>query len=276
MKSALIITTYNSPDKLRLCLESVRRQRVMPDVITIADDGSDERTRIVVDEFRRQLQIPVLHVWQEDKGIRVARSRNNAAAVTDADYIIGIDGDLVLHRRFVADHIRFATPGAYLKGGRCKLNATVTERLCMEGVVPRLTPFMSGVKRKRANLLHCMPLARWLAPRYRRNKPGVLGCNESYYRSDMLAINGYDESYEGWGGEDTDFIVRLKLSGVRKLHLKFAGIACHLWHQERKSDSAMTYRASHPQKIRCDTGVERAIAAYRDMDHKNTLIIFPG
>ena len=69
-KVSLLISTYNWEDALRLCLLSASIQTVSPDEIVIADDGSREDTRKLIDDFRVVLKVPIVHIWQEDKGFR--------------------------------------------------------------------------------------------------------------------------------------------------------------------------------------------------------------
>ncbi|MNI39376.1 hypothetical protein D3C73_935560 [compost metagenome] len=52
-----------------------------------------------------------------------------------------------------------------------------------------------------------------------------------------MKINGYNEEIQGWGSEDADLAIRLINNGVKKLFIKFAGIAYHIYHKENsKSD----------------------------------------
>ena len=80
MTVSLIISTYNWPRALYLCLDSVMQQSVLPDEILIADDGSGMETRDVVRHFERISPVPVRHIWHEDRGFRVAAIRNKAIA----------------------------------------------------------------------------------------------------------------------------------------------------------------------------------------------------
>lgn len=260
MKTSLILSTYNRPDALRLCLLSAFVQTRLPDEIVVGDDGSGPETRRVIDELRKISPVPLIHVWHEDKGFRLAMMRNKCVAASSGEYIVEVDGDVILDRRFIADHLRFASPGHYLKGGRTNLGPGLTDRLCAEGELPSTGFFMRGIEAKRENALHLPRIARWLAPRYRRHKEPALGCNMSFYRSDYEAVNGYDEFYEGWGGEDGDFGRRLNKLGLTKLHLKFAGNVFHLWHedkhmQNKEKNFAHSLREEMP--ARCERGLDQ-------------------
>ncbi|MCS6896358.1 MAG: glycosyltransferase, partial [Nitrospira sp.] len=95
MKTAVIVPTYNRPDALELVLHGYALQDDLDFEITIADDGSTEDTRILIERLREQMPFQIRHVWQEDKGFRLAAIRNRAVAVTQADYIIFTDGDCI-------------------------------------------------------------------------------------------------------------------------------------------------------------------------------------
>lgn len=262
MKTSLLISTYNRPDALRLCLLSAFQQSVMPDEIIIGDDGSDERTQAMIDNLRPLCPVPLIHVWQEDCGYRLAMMRNKSVAVSSGDYLIEVDGDVILHRDFVKDHISFARKGFYLKGGRTNLGRKLTERLCEAGRPAQIRWWTYGIEGKAENALHLPSVARRLAPRYRRNKESALGCNMSFFRDDFKAINGYDEFFEGWGGEDGDFGRRLQAYGIKKLHLKFAGIVYHLWHEDRymyNKDKNIMYSCRQGQPVRCENGFDKYI-----------------
>ncbi len=125
MRTGLIVTTYNWPEALHLTLASVARQTHVPDEVIVADDGSGPATRAVVERWRAA-GLPLEHVWQEDEGFRLARSRNRAIASTRAEYILLVDGDMILHPQFVADHMRCARPDCFIQGARPQLSAATT------------------------------------------------------------------------------------------------------------------------------------------------------
>lgn len=260
MTISLIISTYNRPDALRLCLLSVFAQSRMPDEIIIGDDGSREETRQLIESMRQLTKIPILHIWQEDIGYRLAMARNKCVAAASGEYIIEIDGDLVLHKHFVKDHDNLARRGFYLRGGRANLNQTLTNDLCSAGILPKLGFFTRGFENKRENSLHIPALARFLAPRYRKGRAPGLGCNMSFFRDDFIRVNGYDEFFEGYGGEDSDLARRLQLAGIKKRHLKFAGNVFHLWHNDHSMynfDRNVNYfRRANPE-IFCTRGVNQ-------------------
>ena len=129
MTVSLIISTYNWPRALYLCLDSVMQQTVMPSEILIADDGSGMSTRDVVKHFENISPVPVRHIWHEDNGFRLAAIRNKAIAASKGKYIIQIDGDLILQRNFIQDHMLFAREGCFVTGSRGIITELLTRKV---------------------------------------------------------------------------------------------------------------------------------------------------
>lgn len=278
MKTSLIISTYNRPDALRLCLLSAISQSHPADEIIIGDDGSRQETRDTINEIRNMTTIPIIHVWHEDNGFRLAMMRNKSVAASTGDYIIEIDGDIILHRHFINDHVKLAKKGCYLKGGRTNLGKALTHRLCKEGKLKSINLFTPGIEGKAENSIHMLPIARLIAPYYRQHKETALGCNMSFFRDDFEKINGYDEFFEGWGGEDGDFGRRLQRAGLKKLQLKFAGIVFHLWHEDKymynkQLNFDYSMRADTKQPIRCVDGYDKYLKGKIEVAQEGVVIV---
>src|SRR5579862_5854456 len=143
MRTTLVIATYNWKEALSLVLRSAATQSRLPDEVIVADDGSQDDTRALISGCARDYPVPLRHVWQEDLGFRVARSRNRAIAAARGDYILLVDGDMVLHRHFVADHLYFAAPSCVLQGGRLRASPRETARL-LAGGRPRFNWALDG------------------------------------------------------------------------------------------------------------------------------------
>ena len=260
---ALVITTHERPDALAAVLESVERQRDSPDVVVVADDGSGPETRELIDAFKRRSGIVVRHVWQEHRGFRVARLRNLAiAALTpvDPDYLLFVDGDMLLHREFVADHRRFARPGWFTQGVRVLADAALTRTLLAHPAT-RLSPASPGVGGlRRAYLLHSPAAA--AATRLVGNAlVAIKSCNLAAWRDDLVRVNGFDEAFEGWGPEDKDLALRLRHSGIRRQTLLFGGIAVHLHHAAASRDAlaanlARLEATRRTRRFRCENGLD--------------------
>lgn len=229
MRTALVVSTYERPDALAAVLDSVSRQRAAPDEIVIADDGSGPDTRELIASFARRSSVPVRLVSQPHEGFRLTRLRNLAIAASTADYLVFIDGDMLLHEGFVADHRRHARRGCYTQGLRARANPALTARLIAEPRLP-LRPWTAGLGAlRRAYLLRSRPLAS-ATRRLANHVIAIKGCNQAFWRADLVRVNGFNEAIEGWGPEDKELCARLAHAGIERQTLMFGGVAIHLHH----------------------------------------------
>ena len=260
MKKALIISTYNRPKALALCLESVKGQSMLPDEVIIADDGSKEDTARLIEEISKEFPVPLKHVWHEDTGFKLAQIRNKAIATTDADFIIQIDGDVILHKNYIEDFISQATPGMVILGSRVGLGPELTRKLEDSGKLPKIYPWTRGINQKPTRAIY-LKAGRKMSIRYKFDQNKGFGCSMGYWRKDFLAVNGYDESFEGWGCEDRDLVRRLRKNGVHNHKLLFIGIVYHLWHKEADRSKHQTNReicyTHNNDVIVCEKGISQ-------------------
>lgn len=238
MKVSLIITTYNSPDYLRLTLLSALRQEEMPDEVIIADDGSGEPTRELIEEFRPKFPVPLIHVWHPDKGFRLSAIRNKAIDQASGDYIVQIDGDIVMHPSFIADHKKNATSGCFMGASRAFVKQEYSDKILKEGKFDYEQLFRNS--KNKLNALRAPILTPLLIHNRENDKMTIRGCNMAYWKADALRINGFNEEFKSWGSEDCDFSIRLLNLGLKKLWLKFSAIEYHIYHEEnsRENESA--------------------------------------
>lgn len=229
--TSLIIAVYNWPEALELCLASVLRQTELPGEVIIADDGSGPAVARIIERYRPQLSVPLKHIWQPDEGFKLSQIRNKAVAASSGEYIIQIDGDLILHPSFVRDHMAVIRKDYFVGGSRVFMDQSLSSKL-LSGRHARVSLFESGI-RNRLNGLHAPWLNRLLhsfVPS--KGKTNIRGCNMAYWRSDFIQVNGYNEDFQGWGREDTDLVLRLYSLGLNRMFFKFRGIVFHLYHKE--------------------------------------------
>jgi glycosyltransferase involved in cell wall biosynthesis len=234
MKVTLIITTYNSPSLLILCLESIENQTVSPYEVIIADDGSNNETRDLITSFNKGSDIDIIHSWQKDIGFRAARSRNNALLKSSGDYIVLIDGDMIIHSNFIQDHIINAEHGFFVQGSRVMLSKKQTKKSLIQNKTK--FSFLSLGLMNRKNAIH----SQFLSQTFLKKKNfinGIRSCNMAFYLKDCLNINGFNNDFVGWGREDSEFVVRLINSGIQRKNIRFCAIQYHLWHNENNRES---------------------------------------
>jgi glycosyltransferase involved in cell wall biosynthesis len=258
MKISLIVSTYNWPDALRLCLDSIKQQTRMPDEVIIADDGSGDKTRQLIAEESHDFPCPLYHAWIPDLGFRLAKSRNNAfRQFCTGDYVIFIDQDIILDRRFVDDHEHIAQRGYFVAGGRTKLMANISQDL-LHGMPRRYSIFNSDIHRK-INGLHALwlhPITRYL---YSWNRLYGRGANMAMWAEDLRCVNGFDERIQGYGVEDVDLFNRLENLGIRKKYAQFCAIEHHLYHKRGKVVSENHLLAfQQPDRTWCRFGLQQS------------------
>lgn len=238
MRIALITTTYNRPDALAAVLEGCLKQTDPDFEVIVADDGSTRDTSDRVSVYKARAPFAIKHVWQEDAGFRAAAIRNRALAATDADYIVFIDGDCVPPPDFLANHRRLAERGWFLSGNRLMLTKAFSEQVLRDKLPIHLWRIGDWLRaRWRGQVERLLPLVQlpdmgWLRKLLPNRWQGAKTCNLSAWREDLLRVNGLDESYTGWGLEDSDLVIRLLRAGVRSKSARFFAPVFHLWHSE--------------------------------------------
>ena len=256
--TSLIITTYNWPKALEVCLNSALEQTVAPKEIIVADDGSKQETVDLIKRFQQSYpQSNIIHSWQEDRGFRLSMSRNKAINKATGEYIIIIDGDLMLNRHFVEDHIKNKKRGCFIQGSRVITSAFAAKEI-MEG--EKINLFSKGL-RNNINMVRSKILSK-VFTKVDRSLRGIRACNMSFFKEDLIKVNGFEEEIEGWGREDSELAVRLFNIGCKKKKVKFEALTCHLYHNEndrsrlKKNDEYLA-EAIKSRKTMAKKGLDR-------------------
>jgi glycosyltransferase involved in cell wall biosynthesis len=256
---SLVISTYNNPVFLELVLMSVLKQELLPYEVIVADDGSGQETKKLVEEYQKNFSVPLLHVWHNDDGYRLSAIKNKAAAKASGGYIIFIDGDLLLHPLFIYDFAKNMKEGHIHVGSRVFLSEAYTKQLVKhKNATVRLRPseveknFIAGL---RTPWLHHFIKG---STTHVNARGGLLGV----FKNDYVKVNGFNEAFTGWGREDSELFVRLLNSGIKRKNIKFAAITYHLWHPlvSRKSldnNDAMLASAIKEKTVWCNKGISQ-------------------
>lgn len=237
MVISVIVTTYNRPDALHAVLDGLAAQQDRGFEIVVADDGSRDDTRALVESVRATSPTPIQHVWQEDRGFRAGAARNRAFERASGEYLLFLDGDCVPRPDYIAQHRRLAERGWMVAGNRILLSETFTARALRERLpLHAWSAQQWSEARRRGDINRTLPLVhlplgplrKIAASRWQR----VRTCNLGVWTDDFRRVRGFDESFEGWGFEDSDLAVRLLNAGVRRKEGAFATGVLHLWHRE--------------------------------------------
>ena len=261
MRTAFIVSTYNRPDALLEVLRGLAGQCTDRHEVIIADDGSSP---VAVQKILAELprfRCSVRHVWHPDVGFTLSRVRNLGVLACHADYLVFMDGDCVPSSHFGASHEALAEPGFFVNGSRVLLSESLTGKIITGQAgfadatwLTWLRWRIVGDVNKLIHLIQLpdMSLRRESHFRWKR----IRGCNIGVWRKDYLRINGFDESFTGWGHEDADFVLRLHNAGVQRKNGFCSTEVYHLWHPESSRSEATSNRERVTQRI--ETGVTRA------------------
>jgi len=234
---SVIVATYNREDALDAVLRSLAGQTDPDFEVVVADDGSKATTAALVETWKGKVGRQLEHVWQEDRGFRLAEIRNRAILLARGSYCIFLDGDCIVRPDFVAIHRRLAEPGCFVTGNRILLSAGFTRQVLDEKLAPENWGLLDWVPQRlrggvnRLSALLRLPLGPLRRLRSRAWR-GARACNLAVWRSDLDRVDGFDAEYSGWGREDSDFFVRLMRAGLRRKDGAFATGVLHLWHPE--------------------------------------------
>ena len=257
MRISVVASTYENPSALSKVLEALKTQSVPPHEVIIADDGSGPETLELIGQFAARES--VFHCRQDHKGFRKASILNQAIARTRGDYIVFLDGDSVPSKEFIADHASLAEAGCWVQGRRAFVDESAVREFRTDGW--HLARLFLGRK------LKGWPKAvRWprASIRYDRGQEGILGCNLGIWRSDLLSVNGYDETFTGWGREDADLGNRLYHLGLRRKLVHGRAIIFHLNHplvpRDRLDDNqALLDQTIAERRVRAEKGLDQYV-----------------
>ena len=252
----LVVSTYENPRALKKVMSSLARQHVHADEILITDDGSGESTRVVIDSGIQELGLPIRHYWQEHGGFRKSIILNRAIAESKGDFLVFLDGDCVPEQEFVADHSALAERGYWVQGRRAFVKESSAEKfiptqrcVCKLALTGQLTGLPKALR---------LPFP--IIQRDRQQR-GILGCNLGVWRDDLFEVNGFDESFVGWGREDADLANRLYHLGRSRKFVYGRAILYHLNHPV-----ASRNRLSENQSLLDQTISEKRIRAVKGLD----------
>lgn len=232
---SVIISTYNAEAWLEKVLESYKYQDYDNFEAIIADDGSRETTKALIDRFKTDYPVNLRHIWHEDKGYRRQELLNKCITQTEYDYILMTDGDCIARKDFVSTHAKYAEEGYFLSGGYLKLNMPTSEAITLQDIENencfdvkwlKANGSVSGKQKLKLN-----------------SKGGVAtfldlvtptgatfnNCNSSAWKADLISINGYDERMQ-YGGPDRELGERLFNYGIKSKQIRHKAICLHLDH----------------------------------------------
>jgi len=264
---SVIVTTYQKPRHLRLCLASIAGQLGVQDCmeVIVSDDGSTDETADIVQHFARSACFPVAFVTHPHDGFQVSKVRNQGAAASRGRFLVFFDGDCIFPQHHLATLLRLARPKVVLAGDCCRLDEDLSSMIDEATV---RDPEQWQMLRQKAPQCE----VRRLAKQHRKallysflrhpRKPKIVGNNFGICRDDFFGVNGFDETFVGWGYEDDDLGIRLRRIGVRIRSVLNCTYPYHIWHRRDPSAPATWKQGEHVaylhqknKPVFCENGV---------------------
>jgi len=236
VKVSVIVSTYNRPGALVKVLDGLIHQSRLPDDIIIADDGSTKETKQAIEPFLSSTDLRCVHVWHEDTGFRLAKIRNEAIKASQADYLVFIDGDCIPQHNYIQDHLALAKKGCFFQGKRVIVSEKISPAFTYNDTTSVLGLFKDLFSGNISNGHHIVRFP-FLPPYKTDRMSGIRGCNMGFYKEDLLAVNGFNQAFKGWGREDSEIVARLYNFGVQRREHPFRAICYHLWHKENSRNA---------------------------------------
>lgn len=269
LDTSIIISTYNNPEWLEKVLYGYNNQTYRFFEIVIADDGSDDRTRKLLKTLEAEVFYPIVHVWHEDDGFQKTKILNKAILECQTEYLIMSDGDCIPRKDFVEQHIKYRMEGRFLSGGYFKLPLNISKEITKDdiytescfklkwlktrGLKPSLKNYKLTSSTIKTNILN------FLTP----TEASWNGHNASGWKSDILAVNGFDERMQ-YGGEDRELGERLFNYGLNSKQLRYSAICLHLDHPRGyvkpemiKKNNAIRKETKETKSVWTDYGIKK-------------------
>jgi len=260
LRTSLIIAAHGREQSLELSLLSILNQSVMPEEVIVADDSSRQEIKDLVDRYREKFPVPLIHCLHKDERFQTGEIRNKAIAQSTGEYIIHVDGEMVLNRHFIKAHKKVVQRGRFIQGSKLSLSEPITEKALSLKRINNFFNLKSGFVDGFKSVFS--PLVSWLISGFSNRKEETETGNLAFWKEDFLKINGFNEDITGIGIEEIEMPLRLVNSGIRRFNLRFAGFAYHLYNNQETSEIVskreQTLKFAHKNRaVRCNNGVDK-------------------
>jgi glycosyltransferase involved in cell wall biosynthesis len=233
---SVIISTYNHPEWLEKVLWSYEFQSFKNFELLIADDGSDEKTKLLIEKLQKKVSYPIQHIWHMDNGFKKTIILNKATKASNSDYLVYSDGDCIARNDFLQTHVNYRKQGYFLSGGYFKLPMNISELISKEDIENQNCFDINWLKKH--GLKDSFKNNKITAKGFKKRLLNTLtpttatwnGHNASGWKADIMYANGYDERMQ-YGGEDRELGERLFNIGIKAIQIRYSAICLHLDHE---------------------------------------------
>lgn len=268
MRASVIFSTYNSVEWLEKVLWGFSVQTVSDFEIILADDGSKPETKEKIDALRKEIKIPIVHVWQEDNGFQKSQILNKAIIASRTDYLIFTDGDCIPRKDFVETHLNNREKGSFLSGGYFMLPMSISKLISKKDILNqdcfRIEWLIGhGLKKSfKNNKLKSKGFMSRILNKMTPTKATWNGHNASGWKEDLVAINGFNQEMQ-YGGQDRELGERLFNRGLKSKQIRYSAICVHLDHARGyvneatwKKNNAIRENTRNNKVVRTEIGID--------------------
>lgn len=273
MKVSIIIAVYKDIESLNLIIEALKTQTYKNFEVIVAEDNDSQEMK----EYIASIEgLEVKHTFQEDDGVRKSRSQNNGILASSGEYLIFLDGDIIPYSTFVAGHVTLAKEGVVLAGRRINLNDKLSKKfrdgtlkpytlekyyflLGFKLMFDRNARFEQGIYVNPDSFIYKKFMSN------RKRNTSLIGCNFSCFKKDMVAINGFDESYGASSlPDDMDLDWRFRAYGLELKSCKNVANTFHLYHKKQNNPTSKEQwvkfnKNKEEKKYICDQGLAQHV-----------------
>jgi glycosyltransferase involved in cell wall biosynthesis len=230
---SIIVPAYNSERTIKKCIDSLLEIDYANYEIFIVDDGSVDRTKEILSEYRSRINII------ESQHVGPSKCRNIAAKKAKGEFLAFTDSDCIVDKSWLRELIKgFTNEKVVSVGGiqfspegESKFGKSVQDFF-------ELTGFLGGyIKKVQSSKFKVQSLEEKEKNIYKtKHNPS---CNSIYRKDVFLDISGFDENL--WPSEDVDLDYRLKKRGF-EFRYNPQAVVYHYRPQNLGELSKMMYR----------------------------------
>lgn len=237
MKISVIIAIYDKYDYLYCVLKSLNLQTYSNFEVIIAEDCEKKEILKKLEQWRKEFPFTIKHVSQEDIGFRKTKILNKALMISEGKGILIVDGDCLLHKKYIENYVKYFNKGYdVVFGRRCELSQKITNKiLSLKGNYKiKLWDLWFPYSKAWTEAIY-FPLFQNI----KKRKLRLLGSNMGFTKEIIFKINGFNEKYTGAGiGEDTDLQWRFLRINASYKASKNTLLQYHLYHgRENRNDN---------------------------------------
>lgn len=276
----LVIT--HTHERIARTLMGLNAQTVSPRTITVAIDGDDPRIEPEIRRAASALGRPITLVLRARQAeSRRAQNRNNAvralleSGLDEHARLIFFDGDCIPCVDAVEAHADALETHPLSLGWAIRLSEDQTAALNDQQILDGKTgSVLDPTQRASSGRAHFQTRKRIVMKRLgltKPHKPGILSGNFGIRLSAFVDVNGFDESFTGWGMEDDDLARRLYMGGVKPRSVMDRAV---VFHQHHPTDQPGSWHdATNAGRLSRETARRCALGLDRPMDQDEPVVI---